>query len=44
MKNKEIIGNYESPHVEMIEVLVEIGFAASGDVDDYDYGGNLNSN
>lgn len=40
--NKEFDGDYESPSVEVVEVLVEKGFAASGDVDGYDYGGHLN--
>ena len=29
MEMKEIIGNYEAPEVEVIEVEVEKGFAAS---------------
>lgn len=32
---------YEAPKVEVIEVLVEQGFAASGEPADYQWGGNL---
>lgn len=35
---------YESPKVEVIEVEVEMGFATSGNVEGYEYGGSLNGN
>ena len=33
--------NYESPQVEVIEVEVEQGFATSGELLDYEYGGEF---
>lgn len=33
--------NYESPEVEIIEVEVEQGFATSGELSDYEYGGEF---
>jgi hypothetical protein len=33
--------NYESPQVEVIEVEVELGFATSGELSDYEYGGDF---
>lgn len=33
--------NYESPLVEIIEVEVELGFATSGELSDYEYGGDF---
>lgn len=44
MTNYKMCENYESPAVELIEVLVEMGFASSGEVnpEDYGWGGNLN--
>jgi len=44
MKNKEqMLAAYEPPKIEVIEVQVEQGFAASGDPSDFGYGGGLNS-
>ena len=44
MKDKEqqVMVVYEAPKVEVIEVQVEQGFAASGEPGDYQWGGNLN--
>lgn len=43
MKSKEqAMAAYDPPKVEVIEVLVEQGFAASGEPADYQWGGNLN--
>ena len=44
MKNKEqqAMAAYEPPKVEVIEVAVEQGFAASGGPDGFGYGGGLN--
>ena len=33
--------NYESPQVEILEVEVEQGFATSGELSDYEYGGEF---
>ena len=33
--------NYETPQVELMEVEVEKGFAASANPADFDWGGNL---
>ena len=33
--------HYESPEVEIIEVEVEQGFATSGELSDYEYGGEF---
>lgn len=33
--------NYESPQVEILEVEVEQGFATSGELSDYEYGGDF---
>ena len=33
MDKKDFIANYEAPHVEVIEVEVEKGFATSGNED-----------
>lgn len=42
MKDKERATTaYEPPKVEVIEVQVEQGFAASGEPRDYQWGGNL---
>ena len=44
MKSKEqVLAAYEAPHVEVIEVEVEQGFAVSGEGQLYDFGngGNL---
>ena len=42
MKNKEqAMVAYEPPKVEVIEVQVEQGFAASGEPGEYHWGGNL---
>ena len=43
MKEKDFM-NYEAPQVEVIEVEVEKGFAASADIDGYQYGGSLTGN
>lgn len=42
MEMKEIIGNYEAPEVEVIEVEVEKGFATSdgGSLEGYKPGGS----
>lgn len=40
MKKVEFI-KYEAPEVEIIEVEVEKGFAASGNVEDPNYGGGV---
>ena len=39
MKTDEI-KNYEAPQVEIVEVEVEQGFAASNGIDDMKYGSN----
>ena len=43
MKNKEqqVMAAYEAPKVEVIEVEVEQGFAASGEPTDFQWGGDL---
>lgn len=43
MKSNEqqAMAAYEAPKVEVIEVQVEQGFAASGEPSDYQWGGNL---
>ena len=38
--NKNDFLNYEAPQVEVIEVEVEKGFAASNGIDDMPYGNN----
>ena len=43
MKEKDFM-NYEAPQVEVIEVEVEKVFAASADIDGYQYGGSLTGN
>ena len=45
MKSKEqqALAAYEAPKVEVIEVAVEQGFAASGGPNDFGNGGPLNS-
>ena len=42
MKEQDFMA-YESPQVELVEVFVEQGFAASGDgdLDSLDWGGNF---
>ena len=44
MKEKELVffANYESPEVEVIEIEVEQGFAASYDIDPYEDGTGWN--
>ena len=43
MKNKEqVLAAYEAPQVEVIEVEVEQGFAASNDIDPYEDGTGWN--
>ena len=43
MKSKEkVMEAYEAPKVEVIEVEVEQGFAASNDIDSYDDGTGWN--
>lgn len=41
-REKQTVAAYEAPKVEIIEVEVEKGFAASGEPTDYQWGGNLN--
>ena len=40
MENINIL-NYESPQVEILEVEVEQGFATSGELSDYEHGGEF---
>ena len=40
-KKQQAMAAYEAPKVEVIEVQVEQGFAASGEPLDYQWGGNL---
>ena len=43
MKSKEqVLAAYEAPQVEVIEVEVELGFAASNDIDSYGEGTGWN--
>lgn len=40
-KKQETMSVYEAPKVEVVEVEIEKGFAASARVDGWDDGGNL---
>ena len=43
MKEKNFM-SYEAPQVEVIEVEVEKGFAISGELESFGYGGDLSGN